>query len=117
MRAEKRAHAKVKATKQAVERAKAAATAAAAAAAAAAAEFSHANEYSRFITAITCWQNTIEDVAKRAGYRNISMSPDVVALVGAEKQQTPHVDLALRVGQMQVILTLTPNAEPTCGVC
>ena len=99
MRAEKRAHAKVKATKQAVERAK------------------HANEYSRFITYITCWQNTIEDVAKRAGYRNISMSPDVVALVGAEKQQTPHVDLALRVGQMQVILTLTPNAEPTCGVC
>ena len=70
--------------------------------------FTFGEEYDRFIRT---FQSTIVEFARNAGFRKITMSPDVVALVGADKQQTPHVDLAL--GQMQVILTLTDGAQPT----
>ena len=65
-------------------------------------------EYERFIQT---FRDTVEEFAIQSGFSNITMSPDVVALVGAEKQQTPHVDLAD--GQMQVILALTDGAQPT----
>ena len=74
----------------------------------AASSFSIVAEFNRFVA---CFRSTIETFARKQGYRNIQMSPDVVALVGAEKQQTPHVDLLP--GQMQVVMALTDNAEAT----
>jgi hypothetical protein len=62
----------------------------------------------RFIESV---RGTIRALAIRAGYDDITMSPDVVALVGAEAEQTPHIDLLP--GQVQAIMALTPNAKPT----
>ena len=65
----------------------------------------------QFNTFVSCLREKIHSLALQAGYKNISMSPDVVALVGAEAEQTPHVDLLP--GQVQAIMALTPNAKPT----
>ena len=74
--------------------------------------FSFRKEYSDFAD---CFRNTVKVCAKRQGYNNILVSPDIVALVGAEKQQPPHVDLLK--GQVQVVMALTDGAEPTLVFC
>ena len=52
---------------------------------------------------------TWDDAAASRG--RIDLAPELLVLFGAEKQQTPHVDLL--VGQFQAIMALTDDAAPT----
>ena len=58
---------------------------------------------------LRAFQETAEDIARHSlpGNEDVIMSPDVLALIGAETQQTPHVDLTP--GQFQIIMILAPT--------
>ena len=55
---------------------------------------------------VKAFQLTVSIIARELYGNDVSVSPDVVALIGAEVQQTPHVDL--KPGQVQVIMILSP---------
>ena len=56
---------------------------------------------------LRAFQETAEDIAHSLhNTKVVNMSPDVLALIGAEKEQTPHVDL--KPGQFQIIMILAP---------
>ena len=66
------------------------------------------DDCNRFIDSV---RSTIQKLAVSRGYEDVTMSPDVVALVGSKAEQSPHIDLLP--GQVQAVMALTPNAKPT----
>ena len=65
-------------------------------------------KYDSFLSGV---QNRIKRIAQYAGYEDVEMSENVMILVGSTTQQPPHVDL--QPGQLQAIMPLTENAQPT----